>query len=436
MSIDSLVEETAVKAAQAAVDDVARELTATIAAQSQAVTAQSQVVADLAARVRKLEAAQLPAPPPSLPPTPPPANPVLKWQGSDWTTDSAGRVLRDGKPATTPDLTIDVVSMWIDANLLFHKNKRGEVYSWSGKPDWDRVDVASSPPASPPPASPPPANPPAGATTVTVSGSWEQRVVGTWAATNDVWNITGWTPPLILGANLTQTVSVGPAVNGRTPYRIRAEIPQASGGPNSEIKTYPHLETGQPPGLRNLGTPNLPIRVEAMQSVKAGATVTKAAVNGVGHLSHDMRLMDTAEEVIGYWNAVPHILCELFVPVIAWGGYGSHPNGKPKDKFRGTVKINGADYHFYIQGGATATPQIIWIPAVQTFELEMAPLFKWAASTRYADLPLGPGGIFLRGRSASDTIIDGASYLTNNNVGIETVVGSFDVSGEVWFDVT
>lgn len=64
----------------------------------------------------------------------------LYFEGSKWTVEGPGRsIRRDGKPATDPDLTLNVVTLAVFAAALFQMNSSNQWYKWTGNADWTAV---------------------------------------------------------------------------------------------------------------------------------------------------------------------------------------------------------------------------------------------------------------------------------------------------------
>lgn len=86
-----------------------------------------------------------PSPGPVPVPVPVPVPAGVQFQGSTWTISAEGKVLRDGKPATTPDYTKNVVKLDIEGDDLVQTNQTGERYAFIGSPDWRRVTTPAMP---------------------------------------------------------------------------------------------------------------------------------------------------------------------------------------------------------------------------------------------------------------------------------------------------
>ncbi|MBK8799417.1 MAG: hypothetical protein IPM07_25350 [Anaerolineales bacterium] len=271
----------------------------------------------------------------------------------------------------------------------------------------------------------------AGAPTSCTSTKWGDIISGTGRVVNDQWAVTSWG----LDGTIVQTVCIGPSNTQSNSFRIYSKVPlnwPNPGGTASEVKSYPNCFWGQPPGFPNSGQSNIPIRVGSIDHLWAGHKgVTVAVDNSVkGHLSHDMRLMDSAQVFANYNAAASSIWMELFVVDRTWRGYGAHPNGRAASRFRGQYTIGNIDWYVYIQPGASNTPQLIWMPVTLPCPVpfDMAPLFKWAAIVTYNQLQQGPGTIFARGQTANSTIINPDKIFVSNAMGVEVEEGEIDLT--------
>lgn len=281
----------------------------------------------------------------------------------------------------------------------------------------------------------------AGAPTSCTSTKWGEVTQGTGTAVNDQWQVSAWG----LDGTIVQTVCIGPSANQSNSMRFYSKVPlnwPSPGGTISEVKSYPVVFWGQPPGFPSSGQTNIPIRVGNINHLWAGHKGVTVAVDNsfFGHLSHDMRLMDTDQVFAGpgrppqyssnYEWAAPFIWMELFVVDRTWRGYGAHPNGRAASRYRGQYRIGGIDWHVYIQPGASNTPQLIWLPVSLPCPVpfDMAPLFQWAIGITYNQLANGPGTIFARGQNANSTLINPDKIFVSNGMGVEVVEGEIDVT--------
>ena len=61
----------------------------------------------------------------------------VRIDGAVWSITADGKVAKDGQPATTPDLTANVVRIGRDAKgRPAHVNAAGELRHFVGQPDW------------------------------------------------------------------------------------------------------------------------------------------------------------------------------------------------------------------------------------------------------------------------------------------------------------
>ena len=271
----------------------------------------------------------------------------------------------------------------------------------------------------------------AGSPTTCTSTKWDQITQGTGSVVNDQWAVTSWG----LDGTIVQTVCIGPSNTQSNSFRIYSKVPlnwPNPGGTASEVKSYPLCYWGQPPGFPSSGQSNIPIRVGNINHLWAGHKGVTVAVDNSfkGHLSHDMRLMDSAQVFANYNAAASSIWMELFVVDRTWRGYGAHPNGRAASRFRGQYTIGNIDWYVYIQPGASNTPQLIWMPVTLPCPVpfDMAPLFKWAAIVTYNQLQQGPGTIFARGQTANSTIINPDKIFVSNAMGVEVEEGEIDLT--------
>lgn len=272
--------------------------------------------------------------------------------------------------------------------------------------------------------------------------TYNEITKGTAVSVNNPWNFGGW--GLTNGGNATMKCIIGESLSQTNSWRVQFNVPEANkvGGGVSEVVAYPAIAFGMNVGFANNNHPNIPIQYKNINVCYVGQkAITVTSESGFkGHLSHDMRAMDTNAYIAGYSSAEPHIRTELFIVARTWGGYGAHPAGRDPARFRGTVTIAANSWHIYIQPGAStylgvANPQIIWLPATLPMPdiLDIAPLFKWAMRTRYQDLPNGAGSIIERDRTASDFILNGDHWFNQNAQGVEIEYGAMDMTLDTAF---
>lgn len=268
--------------------------------------------------------------------------------------------------------------------------------------------------------------------------AWVEVHRGSGFIVNDHWNVNNWG----LSGTIQQCVYIGDAVDESNSFRITSYVPRGTpwpggGNPNTEVKSYPHCQWGQPPGWVSQGHTNLPIRVGDINVLWAGFKgLDSSNTSGHGHLSHDMRLTTTAEARTPYSEGAKIIRQELFVVVEQYEGYGAHPNGRAGSRYHGQYTIGGREWHVYIQPGASTdpngapNPQLIWLPVQFPLPnpLDMAPLFRWAMRTKHTDLKVNAPGLVHYGRTANDTLIDPDLFFTNNAMGVEVDEGNFDIT--------
>lgn len=284
---------------------------------------------------------------------------------------------------------------------------------------------------------PPPGIADAGAPVYGTCAKWSEVHQGSAFALNDQWNVSNWG----LDGIIQQCVYISAAVDESNSFRITSSVPRnhpwpGGGNPNTEVKSYPLCVWGQPPGWASQGHTNLPIKVGDIDVLWSGfKSIDTSGTSGHGHLSHDMRLMDTDAELIGYSTAAPHIRQELFVVVEQYENYGAHPNGRAASRYHGQYRIGGRDWHVYIQPGASTdpngnpNPQLIWLPVNFPLPnpLDMAPLFRWAMNITHNELTVNAPGLIQYGRTANDTLIDPNLWFVSNAMGVEVDEGNFDV---------
>ena len=86
--------------------------------------------------------APAPEPGPVPVPVPVPVDPPgsVRWRGALWTISAARQILRDGAiiPETAKTSGVQIIYKTPD-DLLEQQNLAGEIYRWTGAPDWERI---------------------------------------------------------------------------------------------------------------------------------------------------------------------------------------------------------------------------------------------------------------------------------------------------------
>jgi hypothetical protein len=83
-------------------------------------------------------------------------------------------------------------------------------------------------------------------------------------------------------------------------------------------------------------------------SIVADLKWKKTTATGRGHLSFDIWLQETPDQVHGFPNT--SITHEIMIPVGNWGTYGRHPNGRNPGWYSHDTTIDGVVYHVYFAG--------------------------------------------------------------------------------------
>lgn len=157
--------------------------------------------------------------------------------------------------------------------------------------------------------------------------------------------------------------------NGEVAFRTRWSWPH----PNDDVKAYPSIIRGRKPGMYGPDrkpawekdvllpdgantvstrvpsgdTPgtNMPLSfpLSTLQSrFQYGHNISPT---GQGHLVYDIWLQQNAAQDFGFASA--SITHEIMVPVCNWGGYGSHPSGRPAGWYDHDATIGGILWHVY-----------------------------------------------------------------------------------------
>ena len=149
-----------------------------------------------------------------------------------------------------------------------------------------------------------------------------------------------------------------------------------SGPPaTTEVKSYPSLLVGNKPGYFNTSntpgghpvrqldgtnsqvTPSgktpgsiFPLQLPIASLKSSFAYKHNATPTGQGHLSYDIWLQETPEQVNGM--AASPITHEIMIPLTNWGNYGSHIIGRNPGWYDHDVTIDGKLFHVYVAKGA------------------------------------------------------------------------------------
>ena len=170
------------------------------------------------------------------------------------------------------------------------------------------------------------------------------------------------------GTAYQQSMGISPTVGstGEVAGRITWAWPTGT----TEVKSYMAFLAGNKPGWANtwitpggyeVRLPNgtarqvypsgkTPGTIFPMQlpiaSLKSSASFKhNAAPTGRGHLSYDIWLQSTPEQVHGF-NAKGEITHEIMIPLDYWGGYGAYPHRNPS-WYSHDATIDGRLWHIY-----------------------------------------------------------------------------------------
>jgi hypothetical protein len=275
----------------------------------------------------------------------------------------------------------------------------------------------------------------------TTSSSWSRGINflqhGSFIAESNAWNFARY--GLDASDPSLQRVALGTAVGeGQVcSFRIETDLPSQEDVRGWEIRSYPSVILGQGGAWGDLipetGTwwENVPVRVGDVRSLWAGYRSLTAGGDGKGHLSHDMRIVSDPRQTIGSDDANSVITLELMVVIDQFDGYGAHPDGRDPSRYRGTVSIAGLEWHVYLIRGAQ-TNLLVLIPArlPAPRHLDIGALLEWARSTRYSELPNGPGELFEVGSGPDDFLVDPDHWWISDTIGFETASG-----GSFWAEL-
>lgn len=230
-------------------------------------------------------------------------------------------------------------------------------------------------------------------------------------------------------------VGVGPALGNTVNVEIHSELPHmlpTPHGTDGEVAIYPSFIWGKHLGWGNktggVYVPGASTRLRDIRSLWVGwKSRDFSGSDFIGHLAHDMRTTLTDRATSGS-QASEEITCEFMVVHDYWGGYGATSEYRAEGAFRGLVTIDGRQFRIFIQHGATVISNgqkamlLCFVPVIRPLpdQFNLAPIIQYCISTRYRDLPEGPGS-YRRdlGRSVDDTLLHPDRYLTQNGIGIE-----------------
>jgi len=186
-------------------------------------------------------------------------------------------------------------------------------------------------------------------------------------------NLTRGTYTGLNGSQFEQQIGVsnqmGP--NGEVAARMAWKWPTGT----TEIKSFPALLVGNKPGFFNTSANpgGLPVRLLdgtnsqvtpsgktpgsffplqlPIDSLKSSfAYKHNETPTGHGHLSYDIWLQETPEQVNGFLaSPITH---EIMIPLTNWGGYGDHITGRNAGWYDHDVTIDGKLFHVYVNKGA------------------------------------------------------------------------------------
>ena len=192
---------------------------------------------------------------------------------------------------------------------------------------------------------------------------------GVWGAGN----LSRGTYTGLNGSQYEQKVGVSSQMgpNGEVAARMAWKWPTGT----TEIKSYPSLLVGNKPGYKNDWTTpgGFPVRLldgsnsQVYPSGKTPGTIFPLQLpiaslkssfaykhnetpSGRGHLSYDIWLQDTPDQINGM--AASPISHEIMIPLTNWGNYGSHIIGRNSGWYDHDVTIDGKLFHVYVAKGA------------------------------------------------------------------------------------
>ena len=240
-----------------------------------------------------------------------------------------------------------------------------------------------------------------------------------------------------------QRVGVGPATNQDcVTCEVHQKVPGGTkpAGAISEVMSYPTILMGEImswAGVQIRRPANVPQQLQNISALWLGAkSISFSGTTGKGHLAHDMRIGNTADDSPNYSTAVAQTTMEFMIVHRVFQSYGLGPGHRPSGSHRGTLTIGGIQWYIHTQQGATAydpsglnnATLLAFIPTSGSLpdQFNAKYLFDFCRTTRWIDLPNGPGNRFERGANQNDVMIKPWSYVKHDSFGVEldaTVAG-------------
>jgi hypothetical protein len=276
-------------------------------------------------------------------------------------------------------------------------------------------------------------------------GEWPSAVrSGPDIGENNTWDIgsTKWNLAFIANGataisagQFHQRVGVGVATaEDCVTYELHAKFPGGAkpAGAVSEVTSYPSVLMGQIMSWahRQLRLPaNVPRQVGSIGgSFWVGAkSYNTTGTTCKGHLCDDMRIGNSALPSSTYTEAVAQTTMEFMIVRKTFSGYGLGPGARPSGSHRGTLTIGGIEYYIHTQQGATDfgggnfATLLCFVPTSGNLpdHANYAHVLNFCCTTRWNQLPNGPGSRFERGRNSGDFMIQPGSYMKHTGQGFE-----------------